>query len=70
MTALSCVMPVLLATVRLSRLIRNDAPVLGLTDNWARLYPGKRLALKTIELIMHDRLGEADGKTNPAGVTA
>ncbi|WP_148049548.1 hypothetical protein [Pseudomonas brassicacearum] len=56
MALIGCVIPVLAATVRLSRLARKDAPVLGLLDAWARIYPTKRLALKAIELIVHDRL--------------
>lgn len=69
MTTVAWLAPVLEATVKLSRLARKDSPALGLLDNWARLYPSKRLALKTIELIVHDRLGEADAKTTTASVT-
>jgi hypothetical protein len=59
MTAIGCVASVLTATVRLLRLSNPKAPVLGLLDAWGRLYPRKRLALKTIELIVHDRLGRS-----------
>lgn len=58
MTAIGWLVPLLEATVKLSRLSRKGAPALGLLDNWARLFPNKRLVLKTIELIVRDRLGE------------
>lgn len=59
MTNMAWVVPMLTATVKLSRLARQDSPALGILDGWARLYPHKRLALKTIELIVHDRLGKS-----------
>jgi len=57
MTIIRSVVPVLTAVIKLSRLSRKKAPVLGMLDAWIDLYPCKRLALKTIELIVHDRLG-------------
>jgi len=60
MTVIRCVIPLLTAAMKLSRMGRKNAQVLGMLDAWADLYPHKRLALKTIELIVHDRLGAAD----------
>ncbi|EJM92423.1 hypothetical protein PMI33_00680 [Pseudomonas sp. GM67] len=60
MTVIRSVIPLLTAVMKFSRIGRKNAPVLGMLDAWADLYPHKRLALKTIELIVHDRLGAAD----------
>ena len=60
MTMLRCAIPALTVAMKLSRLGLKNVPVLGMLDNWAALYPGKRLALKTVELIVHDRMSDAN----------
>ena len=60
MTILRSVIPLLTALTKLSRTGRKNASPLGMLDAWANLYPYKRLALKTIELIVRDRMRASD----------
>ena len=60
MTWLRHAIPLLMTSMRLARLGNRKRPVLGSLDNWVILLPHKRLALKTVELIVHDRMSDAN----------
>lgn len=56
MKSVAWLIPVLTATVSLLRLANLPSSTIGMLDNWACVYPEKRLAFKTAELVVDDRM--------------